>query len=71
MADRKMAFRRAPERPDLEALYEVSRKHEMTDDELKVQRASFIYGNAPEGSRITKKSAAAAVDRIRLRSPVS
>ena len=71
MAERKMAFRRAPERPDLETLYDLSRNHEMTDDELKAQRASFVYGNAPEGSRITKKSAVASVDRMRLKSPVS
>ena len=71
MAERKMAFRRAPERPDLEDLYDLSRNHEMTDDELKAQRASFVYGNAPEGSGITKKSAAASVDRMRLKSPAS
>lgn len=71
MAERKMAFRRAPARPDLEALYDLSRNHEMTDDELKAQRASFVYGNAPEGSGITKQSAKASVDRMRLKSPVS
>lgn len=71
MAERKMAFRRPPERPDLEELYESSRNHEMTDDELKVQRASFVYGNAPEGSGITKKSAKESVDRMRLNSPAS
>ena len=67
VANRKMAFRRAPKRPDLEALYDLSRKHEITDDELKAQRASFVFGNAPEGSGITKESAAAAVDRMRLK----
>lgn len=71
MAERKMAFKRAPERPDLEELYELSRNHEMTDDELKVQRASFVYGNAPEGSGITKQSATESVDRVRLKSPAS
>ncbi len=71
MAERKMAFRRAPERPDLEALYDLSRNHEVTEEELKAQRASFIYGNAPEGSGITKESAAASVDRLRLKSPAS
>ena len=71
MAERKMALRRAPERPNLEALYDLSRNHEITDAELKVQRASFVYGNAPEGSGITKKSAEASVDRMRLKSPSS
>ena len=71
MTERKMAFRRVPERPDLEKLYELSRNHEMTDGELKVQQASFVYGNAPEGSGITKESAMESVDRMRLKPPPS
>ncbi len=66
MAERKSAYRRAPRRPELEALYEASKNHKLTNDELKAQRASFVYGNAPEGSNITKESAAASVDRLRL-----
>jgi hypothetical protein len=70
MAERKSALRRAPVRPELEALYELSRQHELTEDELKAQRASFVYGNAPKGSRISKESAEASVGHVRLREPV-
>ncbi len=66
MAERKSALKRAPERPKLDELLEKARKHEMTDEELKMQRASFVYGNAPEGSRITRESAAASVNHLRV-----
>lgn len=68
MAERKLALKRAPKRPELDALYEKSRKHELSNEELKVQRASFVYGNAPEDSGITKESAKASVTRLRLKS---
>ena len=61
-----MALKRAPKRPELEALYERSKNYELTEDELKDQQASFVYGNAPEGSEITKESAKASVGRVRL-----
>jgi len=66
MAERKSAFKRAPERPDLEALYEAARNHTISEDELREQAASWAYGNAPRGSAITKESARAAVGRMRL-----
>ncbi|PKP73113.1 MAG: hypothetical protein CVT84_15205 [Alphaproteobacteria bacterium HGW-Alphaproteobacteria-6] len=66
MVERKSALKRAPARPELEALLEMARRHVVTDDELRAQRASFVYGNAPEGSRITRESAAASVDRLRV-----
>lgn len=34
----------------------------MTEEQLQEQRASFVYGNAPEGSGITKASALRAAD---------
>jgi len=67
MAERKSALKRAPKRPELEALYERAKKTGVTDEMLQEQRASFVYGNAPKGSRITKESAAKAVKRIRVR----
>ncbi|MEP5376108.1 MAG: hypothetical protein ABJQ14_10065 [Hyphomicrobiales bacterium] len=70
MAERKSALKRAPARPELDALYEDSRQHELSDDELRAQRASFVYGNAPKGSRISKESAAASVAHVRLRASV-
>lgn len=66
MAERKAALRRAPERPALQALYERARNTVLTDEDLQQQRASFIYGNAPEGSRITKESAEKASRSIRI-----
>ena len=67
MAERKAALRRAPERPRLRTLLNSAKTVTVTDAELRAQRASFVYGNAPKGSRITKESAAKSVDRIRVR----
>jgi hypothetical protein len=64
MAERKSALKRAPDRPHLQAL--LAKDVVLTEEELKEQRASFIYGNAPKGSRITKESARRATERIRI-----
>lgn len=66
MAERKAALRRAPERPELQALFERAKTVVLTDEDLQAQRASFIYGNAPAGSDITKESAVKASKRIRI-----
>jgi hypothetical protein len=66
MAERKSALKRAPERPALEALLERAKTIVVTDEELREQRASFVYGNAPHGSRITKESALNSTIRIRV-----
>ena len=66
MVERKAALKRAPSRPALDALIEQARKHVVSDEELRAQRASFVYGNAPKGSRITKELAAASVSRLRV-----
>ncbi len=66
MAERKSALTRAPERPALTALIERARAHIVSDEELRAQRASFVYGNAPKGSRITKESAKASVTHVRV-----
>lgn len=66
MVERKSALKRAPARPALDALFEKAKTHSVTDDELKAQRASFVYGNDPKGSRITKESAKASVSRLRV-----
>lgn len=67
MAERKVALKRAPARPRLQRLLEDAKQITLTDDQLREQRASFVYGNAPKGSRITKESAIRSVDRIRVR----
>lgn len=66
MVDRKCALRRAPKRPNLESLLERARTMPVTDEMLQEQRVSFVYGNAPQGSRITKESARKAARRIRI-----
>ncbi|MBW7921844.1 MAG: hypothetical protein H3C51_07065 [Rubellimicrobium sp.] len=54
---------RKPERPEIEALLEKVRGHTLTEAELRVQKISFVYGNAPMDSQITRESAERAVDR--------
>jgi hypothetical protein len=66
MAERKSAFKRAPARPELDALLEQAKGATLTDAEIQEQMASFVYGNAPKGSRITKESARRAANRIRV-----
>ena len=66
MVERKAALTRAPKRPALDALMEKAKTYVVSDDELKAQRASFVYGNAPKGSRITRESATASVSRLRV-----
>jgi hypothetical protein len=71
MAERKSALKRAPERPALEKLLERAKTAVITDEQLREQRASFVYGNAPHGSRITKESALNSTTRIRVTRPGS
>lgn len=66
MAERKAALRRAPDRPELRALLERAKSVTLTDEDLLEQRVSFVYGNAPMDSPITKESARRAVYRGRL-----
>ena len=66
MAERKSALKRAPERPELDALLEKARNVEISDEELLEQRASFVYGNAPKGSGITRESASESIKRLRV-----
>lgn len=66
MANHKIALRNTPERPDLQKLLDKAKRSGVTDEQLQQQRASFIYGNAPEGSGITRESAKRAASRIRV-----
>ena len=66
MAERKPTAVRAPKRPKLEALLQKDKEVEVSDAVLQEQRASFAYGNAPKGSRITKASARTAAASMRL-----
>jgi hypothetical protein len=66
MAERKSAIKRAPKRPELERLLQLNRETGVSEAVLEEQRASFAYGNAPKGSRITKASARSASKSLRL-----
>lgn len=66
MAVRKSVMTPPPARPELEALLAKARATGVSEEQLKEQRASFAYGNAPEGSRITKDSARMASQSFRL-----
>lgn len=66
MAARKSVISPAPQRPELEHLIEKARSTGVSEDQLREQRASFAYGNAPEGSKITKESARTASQSFRL-----
>ena len=46
MAERKLAVKRAPERPELDRLLEQAKTAELTDADLREQQVSFVYGNA-------------------------
>ncbi len=66
MADRKSVLKAPPERPELDELLAQSRAMPVTDEQLHEQRVSFVYGNAPEDSGITRDSARKAAERMRL-----
>lgn len=66
MAERQAALRRAPKRPQLEKLLECAKTVDVTEEMLREQKASFVYGNAPKGSHITKESALKAASRVRI-----
>jgi hypothetical protein len=66
MAARKSSMTVAPARPELDRLLEEARREGVSDAQLLEQRASFAYGNAPEGSKITKESARTASQSVRL-----
>ncbi len=67
MAARKSMLKRAPSRPELDALLDEARRKGVTDEQLQEQRVSFAYGNAPAGAdRITKESVRDASRRNRL-----
>jgi hypothetical protein len=55
-----------PDRAELRQLISASIARGLTDEELAEQRASFVYGNAPARSGITKDSARHAVAHSRL-----
>jgi hypothetical protein len=68
MADRKQFLRIIEPDQELARILEQSKANTVSEAELKEQRISFAYGNAPHGSehRITKESVKAASEHIKL-----
>jgi len=66
MADRKAYLGKIPSHPTLDKLLEKARSEPVSDDQLREQRVSFAYGNAPASSGITKDTARAAAQNIRI-----
>jgi hypothetical protein len=66
MADRKQFQNVSAPDPELMRLLDESRKRVVTEEELREQRVSFAFGNAPESELITKDSVRAASTHIRL-----
>jgi hypothetical protein len=66
MADRKQFQNVAAPDPELLSLLAASRSRTITDDELREQRISFAFGNAPASANITKESVRLASGSIRL-----
>lgn len=66
MADRQPVMGPAPLHPELDRLLEETRHLQVTEEDLREQRISFAYGNAPTSSRSTKESVRDASRTIRL-----
>jgi hypothetical protein len=68
MADRKQFFGDIKTNPELTKALEASSKIQVTEEELREQRISFAFGNAPEGATsITKDSVRHTSEHIQLR----
>jgi len=68
MADRQQFLSTIKPDPELAKMLEASRNLPATEEELREQRISFAFGNAPQSSenRITKDSVRQASEHIRL-----
>jgi hypothetical protein len=68
MADRQQFLKKIEPDPELAKILEDSKATAVSEADLKEQRISFAYGNAPRGSenRITKESVRAASEHIKL-----
>jgi hypothetical protein len=68
MADRQQFLRTVQPDPELAKILVESKATAVTEEELREQRISFAFGNAPYGSenRITKDSVKSASEHIKL-----
>jgi len=69
MADRKQFFGDIKADPELLELLKAAAQATITEDDLREQRISFAFGNAPaDAKNITKDSVRHTSEHIRLRS---
>lgn len=69
MADRKQFFGDTTPDPELAKLLKDAAKTTVSEDDLREQRISFAYGNAPASAKnITKDSVRHTSEHIRLKS---
>lgn len=66
MPDRKQFFGEITPDPELLRALEGSRQTLVTEEELREQRISFAFGNAPANAKNTKDSVRQASEHIRL-----
>jgi hypothetical protein len=68
MADRQQFLHSIPADPELAKILEESKATVVSEAELREQRISFAFGNAPRSSenRITKDSLRVASEHIKL-----
>lgn len=67
MADRKQFLNVRDTRPRLLELLNKAKSQDVSEEELREQRISFAFGNAPDSTLITKDSVRQSSHRIRLK----
>lgn len=67
MADRKQFMNVEAADAELVNLLETTRNIVVTDEQLREQRVSFAFGNAPHSLNITRERVVRASERMRLR----
>ena len=67
MADRKQFLNVTAADAELVRLLDQTRDVQVTDDQLREQRISFAFGNAPYSQDITRDSVKRASESMRLR----
>ena len=67
MADRKQFMPIPDTDPELRSLLDQAKKTKVSEEELREQRVSFAFGNAPDSDLITKDSVRYSSKNIRLK----
>lgn len=67
MADRKEFLSVPSTNPKLRALLDAAKNTEVSEEQLREQRISFAFGNAPVSKLITKESVRNSSNKIRLK----